>query len=80
MKKCPTEKQKKRQLLIAMLITLAAIMDGIVLVINFNPTVVLCEIVLASCAVLQWSIYYNIQTRIDIETLLSNQQQGNEMA
>ena len=74
----PTAEQKKRQLLVAVLLTIAAACDGFLLLCNFSATVVLCEIVLASCAVLQWSIYYNTQTKLDIKTMLSNQEQDSQ--
>lgn len=77
MKTWPTEEQKKRQFLVAVLATVAATLDGFVLVISFNPGMVLCEIVLASCAVLQWCIYSDIQTRIDIKAILTGQKGKN---
>lgn len=49
----PTEQQVKRTRLSALLLTLAAACDGAVMLLSFSPVMVLCEIVLASCAVAQ---------------------------
>ena len=69
---------KRRQLLVAALLTIAAACDGFLLLCNFSATMVLCEIVLASCAVLQWSICCDTQTRLAIKTMLSNREQDSQ--
>lgn len=69
----PTEKQKNKQLLASTLATVVAALDGIVMVRIFSPATVLCEILIASCAVWQWCIYFDIRTKLDIKTILASQ-------
>ena len=77
MKSWPTEKQKNNQLLVAVFITVGAVLDGIVLVGSFSSVNVLCEILLVSFAVLQWCIYFDIRTKLDIKAILENQEDNN---
>ena len=74
MKSWPTEKQKKRQFLVAALATVVAVLAGCGMVVSFSPLTVLCEIGLVSLAVLQWCIYLDINTKLDIKTILANQE------
>jgi hypothetical protein len=74
MKTWPTEDLLKKHLTSAKLLTLAAALYGIVMILNFTPVNVLVEIGLASCAILQWCKYFNTKTLIDIKALVSTQE------
>jgi len=76
MKTWPTEDLLKKHLTSAKLLTLAAALDGVAMILNFTPWTVLVEIGLASCAILQWCKYFNSKTVIDLKDILSNQQQS----
>lgn len=58
--------EAKRQCLVAVLVSVAAIGDGVAMVITFQPVIVLSEIFLASLAVIQWSIYLDIKLKLAI--------------
>lgn len=73
MKNWPTEKQVKRQLLVAILSTLAAILDGILMITFLKPIMVFIVIVLFATAVFQWAIYFSIKSQIDIKNILSKE-------
>ncbi len=80
MKTWPTASEKKRGLLGAVLLSVGAILDGFVMYLIFSPAIVLIEIFLVACAVLQWCIYFNTQTRYEIGLALSNQQKDGDHA
>jgi hypothetical protein len=69
----PSEKRMRRQRSAAILATTVAALDGMAMVLAFNPTMVLMEIALASCAVLQWCQYFNVKSQIDIGSWLAEQ-------
>jgi hypothetical protein len=69
----PTEKEKKKQFRLAVVATLVAVMDGVVMVLMDNPLMILLEMGLVFCAVVQWIIYFNTQTLIDLRKILSDQ-------
>ena len=69
----PSEKRMRTQLLVAILATTAAALDGIAMVLVFSPPMVLLGIVLASCAVIQWCPYFNVRTQIDVGSWLAEQ-------
>jgi len=75
MRTWPTEQDKKRQLRTAELATIAAAFSGLTLLGFFRAFTVLCAIVMAFCAAIQWSVYLNIQTKLDIKAILSSQGQ-----
>lgn len=70
----PTEKEKKKQFRLAVVATLVAVGDGVVMVFADNRLMILLEIVLVFCAVLQWSLYFNTQMLIDLRKILSHQE------
>ena len=78
MKTWPTKLQLTSQLVIAVGLTLAAVLDGIVMISIFKPLMVLAEIGLASCAIIMWCLYLNTKSLIDLKDILSSQQQLNE--
>ena len=78
MRTWPTKKQITSQLVIAVLLTLVAVLDGIVMLSIFKPLMVLIEIALASFAIIMWCLYLNTKLLIDLKDILSNQQQLNE--
>ena len=80
MKTWPTASEKKRQLLVAVLLSVTAILNGFVMYVNFGPAMVLIEIFLAGVAVFTWCIYFNTQTRYEIGLVLSNQQKDSDGA
>ena len=75
-KNTPTEKQLKRQLTVAILMSLVAIIDGVVMVLEFSPVMVLMEILLVALALLQWIFYYNIKTQFEFYTVIRNQEKA----
>ena len=78
MKTWPTKLQLNSQLVIAVSLTLAAVLDGIVMISIFKPLMVLAEIGLASRAIIMWCLYLNTKSLIDLKDILSSQQQLNE--
>ncbi len=76
----PTERQKRRQCLAAVILTICAVLDAYVLLRNFDASYVLVEILLVACAVLQWSIYLSIQTQLDIKAILTSQEPDDDGA
>jgi hypothetical protein len=75
-KNIPTQSNLNTQRIVAILISIAAILDGFAMVSVFTPGMVLCEIVLVACATFQWSLYYNIKMRLEFYSLNS---QGKEV-
>ncbi len=67
----PTEKEIQNQYRAAIIAALIAAFDGIAMVLNYTPYMVLCEIALASLAVFQWNLYYIIKTKAEIISALS---------
>ncbi len=78
MRTWPTKTQVTIQLVIAVGLTLVAVLDGIVMISVFKPLMVLVEIVLASCAVITWCQYLDTKSLIDLKDILSSQQKLNE--
>jgi len=76
MKTWPTEEDSKRQLRAANLASIAAAFSGLTLLGFLRTYTVLGAIVMAFCAALQWSVYLNIQTKLDIKTILSSQERN----
>jgi hypothetical protein len=80
MKTWPTKLQRTNYnynygfLVTAQLLTLIAVLDGIVMLLIFKPFFVLCEIGMASCAIIVWCLYFNTKTLIDVKDLPANQQ------
>ena len=73
-KKPPTEQQLKKQKFAAIMLLIAAVLDGFVMISIFSPTMVLCEIVIAACAILQWNSYLNLKIRMEFHALINQEE------
>ena len=70
----PSEKKVNSQKKTAILLTIVASVDGYVMISIGSPEIILCEIFIVACAGLQWSIYYNSKTKLEIEEMLLNKE------
>ena len=70
----PTEQQLKQQKHAAIMLAIAAVLDGCAMVLNFSPTMVLVEIGLVACAILQWNSYLNLKIRMEFHALINQEE------
>ncbi len=73
-KKSPTEQQLKKQKYAAIMLAIVAVLDGYVMISNFSPMMVLCEIGLVACAILQWNSYSNLKIRMEFHALINQEE------
>ena len=67
MKKKINQDVIKKNFKAAIALTVVAIGDGYLMIRQFDPFMVLAEMVLVGCAVGQWVIYSNIKMHYDIQ-------------
>ena len=76
MKKYITKEHVKRQFKVALLITIAALLDGFVMINSFDPFMVFLEILLVACATLQWSIHSQMRMFLKYQEQEQEQEQS----
>jgi hypothetical protein len=56
--------------------SVVAALDGFVMVSTFTPIMVLIEMLLVACATLQWTLYFNIKTRLELHAFVNQDEKA----